>query len=72
MIRKMNMETQNNKFGLSKKTNVAMAAITGITVVANSGLWQALVATLAICAIAGYQLHIQGKIDIRKESQNGC
>jgi len=49
-----------------------MAAITGITVVANSGLWQALVATLAICAIAGYQLHIQGKIDIRKESQNGC
>jgi len=64
------METQNNKFGLSKKTNVAMAAITGITVVANASLWQSLVATLAICAIAFYQLTIQGRIDMRKEQSN--
>lgn len=59
------MRTRNNKFGLSKKTNVAMAAITGITVVANSGSWQALVATLAICAITFYQLKLQGEIDLK-------
>jgi ABC-type proline/glycine betaine transport system permease subunit len=62
------METRsNNNFGLSKKTNVSMAAITGITIVANAGMWQSIMGTIAICAIAFYQLTIQGRIDLKKE-----
>ncbi len=64
-----NVEQKNN-YGLSKKTNVAMAAITGITIVASANLWQSIIATLAICAIAFYQLTLQGKIDLRKEPDN--
>ena len=60
-------DVEQKNYGLSKKTNVAMAAITGITIVANTNLWQSIIATLAICAIAFYQLTIQGKIDLRKE-----
>lgn len=61
---------KENSFGLSKKTNVAMAAITGITVVANFSLWQSVIATAAISLITCYQLTIQGKIDMKSDMEN--
>ena len=61
------MEDQQNKFGLSKKTNVAIAAITGITVVCNASLKQSLAATAAILIIALYHIFNQSKIDIGKD-----
>lgn len=57
------MENQQNKFGLSKKANVAMAAITGITVVANAEWKQSIMGTSAILIIALYHLYRQSKID---------
>ena len=60
------MEESKKSYGLSKKTNVAIAAVTGITVVANASLVQSVVATAAICAIVFYQLTLQGKIDLKK------
>lgn len=61
------MENQQNKFGLSKKTNVAIAAITGVTVVCNAPLKQAMAATAAILIIALYHLFNQSKIDMGKD-----
>jgi len=62
----------SNKYGLSKKTNVAVAAISGITVVANVAAIQSVVAIcaiIAISAIAFYHLTIQGRIDLQKHKQ---
>ncbi|HIJ71771.1 MAG TPA: hypothetical protein HPP87_10475 [Planctomycetes bacterium] len=57
------MNETNNKFGLSKKANVAMAAITGITVVSNTEFRNACISVAAIVLVALYQLTIQGRLD---------
>jgi len=63
------MEDQKNNFGLSKKTNVAVAAITGITVACNASLVQACVAITAILIISLYHIHKQSKIDMTTEDK---
>lgn len=52
-----------NKYGLSKKTNVAIAAITGITISCNANLVQSIVATIAILIIGLYCVFVQERID---------
>ena len=52
-----------NKYGLSKKTNVAIAAITGITISCNANLVQSIVATTAILIIGLYCVFVQERID---------
>jgi hypothetical protein len=54
---------ETNKYGLSKKTNVAIAAVTGITVACNASVIQSITATIAILIIALYHIHRQSKID---------
>ena len=51
-----------NHYGLSKKTNVALAAITGITVAAEH--WPAII---AIGILAVYCVTLQFKIDRSKK-----
>jgi hypothetical protein len=62
-------EETPNKWGLSKKTNVAVAAITGITVSCNAQLIQSIVATATILIIALYCVHVQGHIDRMKANK---
>ena len=56
------------KFGLSKKTNVAIAAITGITISVSAQLWQSISATAAILIIGLYHIHKQSEIDLKGKS----
>ncbi len=53
----------DNKYGLSKKTNVAIAAITAITIVCNASFRQAVIGISAIVVIALYHLYNQSKLD---------
>lgn len=52
------MTTAKNKYGLSKKTNIGLAAIGGIT--AASTHWPAI---LAITILAAYAITLQYRID---------
>jgi len=52
------MDEQKNKFGLSRKTNITLAAITGITAAADH--WPALI---AIGVLALYAITLQYRID---------
>lgn len=69
----MNSETDNgaNKYGLSKKSNVAIAAITGITVVCNASTNNVLICVGAILVIAMYHLWRQSQIDEAKRDTHG-
>jgi len=60
-------EIEKNKFGLSKKTNVAIAAISGITLICNvQNIAHVLIGVIAVSAIALYHLRKQGTIDLKK------
>ncbi len=52
------MNTPINKYGLSRKTNITLAAITGITAAADH--WPAII---AIGVLAVYCVTLQFKID---------
>lgn len=54
-----------NNFGLSKKTNVAMASVAGISMVKDS-----INAIIAITIIALTVVVIQGYLDYKKGKQN--
>ncbi len=60
---------ENNKYGLSKKANVAMASVTAITVITNAEFWQSVIGIIAVLGIGIYHLYNQSRIDRCKDSQ---
>ena len=63
------MENGNgeNKFGLSRKTNVAIAAISGITLICQiQNTWHVLIGVAVVGVLAFYHTYSQSKIDRMK------
>lgn len=56
-----------NKYGLSKKTNIGIAAMAALS--ASQQSWQAV---LAISVVACLGIVVQGIIDYKKEERNLC